>query len=386
MEGPHIRCALALLGAFLASSSPAAPVGSIFRPNDYKPLTAHLNPASNIVFNTGSATSAPTVLIDGVGPLTATKATSESGEVEMAVFVFNRVTLSSNVSVTVTGNRGLALLSKLDMNIAADISVDGKDGTGGAGHPPGGAGGPGAEGGAAGNTPPPDNRGDGGDTDGATPGIGLGGGAGAANKKGGGGGAYGGDGGRGGPPDPGSILPVTPGGAAYGDGALTNLVGGSGGGASNDGDGGDPGSGGGGGGALLLVTPRIMRVSGCLSARGGNGGVGHAEGGGGGSGGAVLLAAARIHFTGTIDARGGNGGDSTNDRDGGGGGGGRVAFYSANDFGDKGENRLEPIPPTGVLLSGGTSGGSATDGAPGTFYDAQEPPFTVLQSTLIVVF
>ena len=58
---------------------------------------------------------------------------------------------------------------------------------------------------------------------------------------------------------------------------------------------------------------------------------------------------------------------------GGGGGGGRIALYSKDDFGAKGDDTIETIVLKGITIAGGRGGAAANDGADGTFYDGSWP-------------
>jgi hypothetical protein len=142
-------------------------------------------------------------------------------------------------------------------------------------------------------------------------GDGLGGGSGSGDQnQGGGGGGYGGIGGTGG--NGGDVLNPIAGGSAYGDDAITILVGGAGGGGGGKGGGGQTGTGGGGGGAVQFVSnTHIEVISGGINAGGcgGRDGSGANDGGGGGgAGGTILLEAPAVHIVGALAVNGGAGG------------------------------------------------------------------------------
>ncbi len=374
----------AVLG-LTAGTAGATTVGSQFDPADYGSL-ADLTPTTSVDFFTGDGTNAPTVIIDAGTPIVGTTATSESGNVEMALFAFDTVDIGSGVTVNVTGNRGLVIASKGNLTFSSTLSLNG--GATGYGTTTGGAGGPGAEGGTPGASfnsgaagASQDDRGDGGDAaPGALDGIGYGGGdvcdtwssSSPKIQVKGVGASYGGLGGT--PPetDPGETTGTT---ATYGDEEMTDLYGGSGGSSSNKQESGR--AGGGGGGAIELTAAGTLTLDGTLEAKGGKTRQsGKDYGGGGGSGGGILLTAPEIVFTGVVDVSGG----PTEHRDdhprsGGAGGGGRVAFYTDNLVTPTGEVLdvllpLEAWPLQGggeVIFAGGTSEGNYP-GSEGSFH------------------
>ncbi len=291
-----------------------------------------------VVFNTGGdgGVSIPIVTVFYQGGAS----TSEQGAIhtqpgntgtqdfipQIAVYAYDGIDLSSQVQVTVTGTRALALLSRGDAAIASNINVSGVNG-GNTGLP--GAGGP--AGGMAGGS------GDGGF------GTGPGGGGGppmGINHDGGGGG-FGGPGGKG-------LVPGA-GGEAYGD-LTQKLQGGSGGGGGRTNAGG-----GGGGGAVEVGAVGHLALSGQITTKGGSGGDNLLDAGGG-SGGALFIHAQTVSLSGALSAQGGPGGGTR----GGGGAGGRVAV-----IGDMNINHTLGTPLAGLSINtaGGTSG--SLDAQPG---------------------
>ena len=375
--------ASALLCVAVAAHAMAAPIpaitNSIFSPASF-PSLGDLRPVSNVVFDTSDLT----LTIDGAPAGTGTNGISQSGNVQMAVFTFGSISLSSNVSVTVTGNQGLALLAMGSAVIGTTISVSGAPNSGGTG----GAGGPGAEGGARqasfSSAPPGPNRGYGGNV--LQNGVGYGAGTPDINAAVGSGGGYGGKGGsRTYDYLAGTNYPGT-------DPTLSDLFGGSGGGGSGRSNG--MGSGGG-GGALQIATRRTLHVTatGVLQAKGGNATtVSGYYGGGGGSGGGILLAAREILLDGMVSV---SGGDTTYTGvgaapAGGPGGGGRVAFYADEAWlsWSQGPDYTNH-PPNAVIRAGIViQSQTAIDPAEsGTFYAAEAPEGLVTKlGTVITVY
>jgi len=346
-----------IFGLCFAGTALGVTIGSIFNPNDYASLgNLVLTGGDTLTFDTDALTVSGTT--GGLSSTSGVSASSASTNVDLVVFTFDSIDLPDGVGITVTGSKGLALLSKSGINFDTDINVSGAAGgtASGSGAASGGSGGPGAAG----------SGGDAKNNDGGGQGGGQ---AGGSNGGGGGGGhaSAGGDGGR----SNGSF-----GGTAYSDAALTDLFGGSGGASGNVGGGGgtsDVGAGGGGGGALELAAINNIEigVNAMFNIGGGDGGNGSGssdEGGGGGSGGSLLVAAFEIDFLGGIDAGGGNGGASlaNSDRGGGGGSGGRVAFYS---------NDIIAGIPVGLDLAGGTATKDGDPGGIGSFFDGDAPAF-----------
>jgi hypothetical protein len=160
-----------------------------------------------------------------------------------------------------------------------------------------------------------------------------------------------------------------PGGATYGDPAVTVLTGGSGGGTGASGASSGtpcaPGIGGAGGGAVQLYAAGTITITagGGISTGGGGGGgslanlCSDAGGGGGGSGGAVYLQAARIELAGVLAANGGGGG---------GDGGGDITGPSGSD------GALDDVPAPGGIdpvdqsIAGGAGAAGASPPQPGT--------------------
>ena len=411
MTVTRMRCAIVIITVVAAGlsvfcgSAFAEAWNSLFDPHAFRSLGS-LNPTgpTNLTFNTDTLqiTGATNGLTSRVG----TNRYSESGNVRMAVFRFDSINLASNVSVVVTGNQAIVLLSRHSITINTALSVDGRNGADDPGRQivtAGGLGGAGAIGGlsesamGAGNgtiiADPPSGTAMHGPGQGGTSYDGIGGsgysgycapvgtgfGASGATSNqfwggGSGGAGYGNLGGTGSGPDGWGRA-----GEPYGDAPLTELYGGSGGGAGG-GQSSDGPTGGGGGGAIELVAGAsiIIGSSGNITAKGGKGGDRTGNGAGGGSGGAILLAACTVIIDGTLNASGGNGGVSG----GAGGSGGRIAIYSETGFGDPGKNQTE-TSIAGANVSGGASGnGSATAGGTGTLYDGRRPPF--LKSGLVI--
>jgi hypothetical protein len=362
--------------------------------------------SGTLTFDTGGAGREPTVsgAFEGTGSVGASMNTN----VQLAVFAFDRIDLGSAVAVTVTGDRGLMLLSRRHAAIDTTIDVSGAPNTRSAG----GLGGPGAEGGTAEmedgaddgdgtyeSAPPPDDRGAGGLSETYTypsgDGTGYGGGQGAnADKTSGGGGGYGGWGGeRVSTPNDGD------GGKPYGSADLAILYGGSGGGGTTHRDASAGIGAGGGGGVLAIVAEGTVTLGAhaVLRADGGSAtntaGVSLAQAqrvGGGGSGGAILLAAESI-VTNAGCIVSANGGASVNTGSswgliGGRGSGGRIAFYSEEDFSGDGQSQAE-APPAGVHVSpgaGGLTNQDAGDGS-GTFYDGERLRFLRLSRGAVLI-
>ena len=343
----------------LAAGVHAAPIDSRFQPDDYTTGSSlSLTSGDSITFDTSGGNPSYSGTVSGSGVAD----TSEGGGVELAIFAFDDIDIASGVTVNVTGNRGIVLASKSDIDFGSTMSVNG--GTPNDNSTSGAAGGPGAEGGVPtssfSSAPPSNDRGDGGNA--FNDGVGYGGGQMSSNQGdfiAGCGGGYGGAGGDG---FVGSITSgqVAGGGVAYGDEMLTELYGGSGGSGSTKNDGGGEYGGGGGGGAISLTANGTINLSGALEAIGGTGAANtsgvNGLAGGGGSGGGILLNADILNLTGTIDVSGGDGGDQTVDgspttaRHGAAGGGGRVALYYLSTLTNNAT----------IAISGGASGWTNT--------------------------
>ena len=386
---------LVLVGFGLAGDTPVSvtPVpaasGSMCDPQDFRRLDPLiLSPGQSITFFTGTTNDMPYVDGGGFNMVTGQVAESESGEVRLAAFCFSRISIASNVSITVTGDLGLVLLSRTKIELGSELNADGRNVP--SRTVPGAEGGPGAEDGESGvsyrSNPPGETRGNGSDGLGHThtgttePGSGRGGGGGSTVTTGGTGGSYGGRGGIG---AGGNTQTVA---AVYGDLMVADLFGGSGASGARSTSAQEPGmGGGGGGGSVSLVANSIIHVKagGSISASGGAGGdaVHGDANGGGGSGGGILLVARTVILEGTLSATGGRGGDGEGKYYG--GGGGRIALYSDDSYGGPGQinpGEAEPIP--NVYVGGGRGGTNEYSrpspgfpGSAGTFYDGRRPTF-----------
>lgn len=379
---------------------------SFFQPADFRLLgTLEVKDKETVTFDTGTVDTAPT--ITGVKTETGELGVSAAGVVQVAVFAFDEITIAKGAKVEVKGDRALVLLSSGKILIDSTIDMSGQTGAKMPYFPDknynfGGAAGPGAEGGEHGkalkSNPPPVGGGNGsaGRKDTGDWGRGFGGGMNQRCLGGsaGGGGAYGGAGGAAseGSPilkgNPGTY--AMPGGVVYGDALLTDLLGGSGGaGGSNDQQG-FSASGGGGGGAIEIISlNEVTMGANCKIIVAGGAGAINKICGGGGSGGAIMLVAPSIILIAgaILDAQGGVGGDTgpkvieeikpeitrRNMGNGGGGGGGRIALFSKDDFGAKGDDTIETTVSKGITIAGCKGGAAANDGADGTFYDGSWP-------------
>lgn len=245
-------------------------------------------------------TRALTITGAGATSFTGVSLAQGPGLPAIAVFDFDGITLGAGVTVTVTGERPLALLSRGDATVAATIDLSGR--TFGAGPAGGAAGGAGGVGGTIGPKAGVAGSGTGGGLTSSFPGNGAG---------------FGGAGG--------SVSPMNGGGVAYGN-LLKQLEAGSGGsgGASSPRGTGTylaGGQGGSGGGALELGAVGKLTVSRRLAADGGAGDASAAYPGGSGSGGGLLLHGALVQVTGSLSAQGGG----ITPPNAGSGGGGRIA-------------------------------------------------------------
>ena len=101
-------------------------------PSDFTSL-GMLTPITSVVIDTGTdgdGGSTPTITIDGGVPVIGVT-NDQGGQAfpgtipEVAVFAFGDINLSSGVTVTVTGTRALALLSKGDATVDTTIDVSG---------------------------------------------------------------------------------------------------------------------------------------------------------------------------------------------------------------------------------------------------------------------
>ncbi len=309
-----------------------AAIAAALDPDDFTSLGT-LNLASgDYTFDTTAMTivenSAPgTVLFTGVEDDQNGQADSFAGGSDtvgvngiphIAVFTFDDINIDGTNSITITGNRAIALLSKSNFYLDETLSVD------------------------AVPAPAPDapeaqfggKAGPGG-FDGGTPGINNGDGEGPGGALGNDGftgahGASGGFGGDGVGPLPGLL------GMSYGD-LLQALQGGSGGGDSDDFlTPENRGPGGGGGGAIMLVASQAITIdsNGVVSAQGADGyqreppSIPGFTGlyGGGGSGGGIILSALNVVINGQLLAKGLDGSGTYT------GGGGRVLVAGYNSF------------------------------------------------------
>lgn len=215
--------------------------------------------------------------------------------VRNGVGVFRFESLAVNARLAIDGDNAVAIVSRRDVQITAEIDARGDCGGTNAG--------PGARRGSANEN-----------VDAAAPGGGQSPKAdtSSSDRPAGGGGAHGANGGNGG--DGAGGPPSIPGGTSFGDPEISMIAaaGGAGGGAGG-GDNDLGGAGGGGGGALQIVADGLVQISaGGINAGGcgGKGGGAAEAGGGGGSGGAILIEAARVEIAAGagIAANGGGGG------------------------------------------------------------------------------
>ncbi len=340
----RLNCRMFVVGACLgfASSAAAAPLD----PNGFTSLgTLNVN-SGTLSINTS------TLQVSGAASFTGVAQAQGGGLPEIAVFTFDSVNIGASVTVTFSGSRPVALLSKGNAVIGATLDVSGsaaQDDFVGAGGPAGGA-----SGGSGGIHDPPANP--------------------TAGNGPGGGGVAGGGGGFGGVGGVALQLPST-GGVAYGD-LATGLQGGSGGAGNNaaffamfnvwlPG-----GAGAGGGGAIEIGAIGQVQLA-SVNSRGGDV-VAFGTPGGGGSGGAVLLHGTTISLSGSILADGGETTTSppTGFGRGGGGGGGRVHAITPTYV-------VGAATPT-VDVTGGPGPGFAMPGGPGVALWA--PTLTIVPS------
>jgi len=355
--------------AAAAFAQTPALTGSMFHPYEIKPQGRLVLNSGSLTFDTDAATVSGSV--SGLRSTNGVLGISQSTNVELAVFCFNKIDLGSNVAVTVQGRRGLVLLSRSDLCLDTTIDVSATEPDPSDRYIPG-RGGPGAEGGTNGvgfnSAPPPSDGGDGGpggrDGKPNTAGVGYGAAPHVGKTSDGGGGGYGGAGGAG----------SGAGGVDYGMSSLEDLLGGSGGAGGHGG--GHPSAlgAGGGGGAVELVSAQniVLGPEAEILADGSDGFGGSEVGSGGGSGGGILLAAQRIICAAgaTVSAQGGDGAIVPPRKGAGGGGGGRIAFYSKDDYGAPGEGDETGLPAY-VTVSGGTGRNNGQDGS---FYDGPDSP------------
>lgn len=363
-------------------------------------MTVAAVPASADVYdaNDGGGTigtlsvSAGNIVIDTSGTPSISGAASFTGEVEagegngVAVFRFDSVDVSGSATVTITGNRALAIVSATDLNWAPASTVDLSDGVAGGGA--GGAGGAGGSGlgtgGAGGAT---------GGTGGSAGGAGIGGLSGV-NGTAGGNGGVGTDGASGAPGADGDAGDAG-GAGALGSGTAGSNAANAGGGAGSAGTAGtfsgavaNGGAGntvvvaGGGGGAFGTNAPGTAGSAAvnALNLDGAAGDVG-ANGGNGGNGGDATAAVFGVSASsldlvaGPGGAGGGGGGQGAGGQGGGKGGGGAGG---AGGGGGGGVDALNicggaftpPVPPAetegrGEDGAAGTAGGNGGNGGNG---------------------
>ena len=272
---------------------------------------------------------------------------------EIAVFVFDDFSLDAGLTLSATGDRPLAILSKGDLTVAGTIDVSAAitntiDGltagriAGAGGGDGGGVGSADRGEAAAGSSLSTIDRGFG---------RNLGS---SGQDDGGGGGAFGGDGGRGF-----DGIVKNNGGFDYGD-LLVAIQGGS---------GGAPGfdeanaEGGGGGGGIELGAVGAIDISGQVLANGAGGTVLGSSSGGGGAGGGILAHAFDVTVSGVLSANGGNGGRKSTGEGGQGGGGGGGRILLSHDT----AGTFDTTGATITALGGSSLSLLGTDGMDGTY-------------------
>ena len=299
---------LATLLALLAASLPTPGQADPLDPLAFAPLGTLSLAAGQYLIDTSGA--APT-LQNAAHQTLYTGVLFDQGTTfnrTVAVFDFQAISVAAGATLTASGDRPLALLSRAGFSLAGTLDAAGRNG-GNQGAGVGGAGGPGA--GAGGNGSPGTGQ--------AQPGGGPGGGGGGydglGNGSWGNGGAHGGDGNGWNPALTASL--------AYGDLPHQLLAGSGGGGTGRNLFGTGAGGGGGGGAVELGASGNLtLAVTGKVLAAGGLGGSGLAVNGGGGSGGGLFFHAPSISFEASVlglpEARAD--GES----------GGRIAFLTAD--------------------------------------------------------
>jgi hypothetical protein len=282
MHRPFFRLAPLLASATLAAL-PLAAHADILQPSSFASLGT-LDPAAGNY--TASTSGTPTLTI-GATTYTGVVVSQGPNLPDLAVFDFDNILIPDGVTITSSGPRVLALLSRGGITFSGNSAIQAGPTSGSSLNPIG----------AGSNLP-------------------------SGGGTGGSGGGFGGAGGAG----TGPIL-TAPGGATYGDLELAAEGGSPGGNASNNPDnrGGFPG------GALeLSASGTVTLAPGTVLAAGGASALLATHGGGGGgSGGAVILHAANLAGSSAslLSATGGNGtlgSANGNTLQGGGGGGGRV--------------------------------------------------------------
>jgi fibronectin-binding autotransporter adhesin len=336
---PRARLAVVLVAALCAS-----PARGQLDPNGFASLGTLNHPSGGLTINTDTLTISGAITFTGV-------ALSQNGGPQVAVFDFDSITIGSAATVTLTGSRPLALLSRGNATIQSALNVP--TGLNGAGVPflGGYAGGYVIFGGN--NAFQDIGQG----------GSGPGGGGAMANPGGSGAGGVG-HGGKGGPTLGGLS------GVPYG--SLPQILqGGSGGGAvarvyaeSNLAS--AEARAGAGGGSMEVVTTGTLTIA-AMSAVG-TAGSGSAQSdsstgvpsfflAAGGAGGGILLSGGTgLTLTGSLDARGGDASASTGIGNTSGGGGGRIALSGLSTY------TLGTIPSGTFNLNGGNGAGNGFAG------------------------
>ena len=350
VSGRLVVCSLAIL---LASIPPLVQ-GALLLPSSFSSIgTLNLGAGSYTIDTSGVPTlrdSSNTVLFTGTAFNQGVPGSApfHGFNPEVAVFTFDSAQIAAGVTITATGSRPLALLSKsifvMQSTTANRSIIDGRGQTGGntignlTSPPNTGLGGAGGPGGGRGGDGAPDafGRGEG-------PGGGLTGPNGSSTR--GNGGGFGGFGGNG---FGGTITD-----SSYGDLNQFLQAGSGGGGSGTDLFSTKGSGGGGGGGAIEIGAATMLTLDGEINVSGGSQGGGATTLAGGGSGGGVRLHAPVIDGTGDVFARGGGpvGGP-------GGGGGGRILVLTADglaplNLGFNVNDISTPVGPTpGVLQFG----------------------------------
>lgn len=289
------------------------------------------DPAVDVVIDTGAATDmnpptireaiSGTVLATGVFEGAEAGDGSYDGTYQIAVFAFDDFELDAGITLRAVGERPLALLSQLDVDISGTIDVSAENPNSLLEESI-----PGAGGGMGGNTSGTGLAGRDGYAAAGAPDDGRGK-ANFANSSGSGGAGYGnGQSGANGQTSSGGR------GVGYLD-ATSSIQGGSGGSASLVDNGSNTVFGGAGGGGVEIGAVDTISISstGKVLANGADGYPGiTGAGGGGGGGGAILVHATNLIQDGTLEVNGGAGGLPGQRTGGGGGGGGHIVFaYSS---------------------------------------------------------
>ncbi len=268
--------------ATLAFSPANIPAGTVLvAPGDWVFSTQTCGGRSAVQIDTSMGTSD----CDGAAaPYTyaaITQSNASLGSLQAALFVTNKFTVQSGMTVTVVGNLPLIVLALGDVSISGALAATVNSLTSSTAYAGGSSGPASAANGAGGNGP--------------------GGGAAPDGMSGGGGGGFCGTGGSG--LEGGDSGIVAAGGKAYGDPTNVPLLAGSSGASGSD------ERGGGGGGAIQIDSATSIQVTALGAVNVGGGGGGWAQSGGG-SGGAILFEAPAVTVTGTLAANGGGGAES----------------------------------------------------------------------------